>query len=138
MPKWMGAGTVKVFFVLADGSIPDSAAVALAKTYIEEQAPVTADVYVMAPNEAPINIQISGLSPDTQAVRDSITAELVALFIRSAQVENGSGNATVLLSHIREAISIAAGEGDHALIAPVENVSFTKGDLPRLGVLTWT
>ncbi len=138
MPKWMGAGTVGVFFALADGSIPDSASVALAKTYIEEQAPVTADVYVMAPNAAPINIQISGLSPDTQAVRDSITEELAALFVRSAQVENGSGNATVLLSHIREAISIAAGEGDHALIIPVGNVSFTKGDLPRLGVLTWT
>ncbi len=136
MPKWMGAGTVGVFFILEDGSIPDLAAVDLVQAHVQEQAPVTADVYVMAPNEVPVDIQISGLSPNTQTVKDSVKAELSGLFIRAAQVENGSGNATVLLSHIREAISIAAGESDHVLVTPTGNLSFVKGDIPRLGVLT--
>jgi uncharacterized phage protein gp47/JayE len=135
--KWMGAGTVGVFFTLNDGSTPSSEEVLLVKKHIETEAPITADVYVIAPIEAKVDIQISGLFPDNQTVRNAIATELAHLFIRSAEVEKGSGNAKIYLSHIREAISIAAGESDHVLNSPAADVVFTKGQLPRLGDITW-
>jgi len=136
--KWMGRGTVGVFFVLQNGDIPSAEQVQTVQSYIEIKAPVTADVYVIAPVPATNNIEISGLLPDTPAVRAAITAELDDLFRRSAKVEDGTGVATVLLSHIREAVSIAAGEGDHAISAPTANIAFSKGQLPHLGIITWT
>jgi uncharacterized phage protein gp47/JayE len=136
--KWLGSGTVGVFFILENGDIPTDAQVLVVQTHVEQEAPVTADVYVMAPTESLVDISISGLTPDTPTVRAAINAELADLFIRSAVVENGTGNATVRLSHINEAISIAPGEADHTTASPLSDVTFNKGEIPRLGEITWT
>jgi uncharacterized phage protein gp47/JayE len=135
--KWLGSGTVGVFFILENGDIPTEAQVLVVQTHVEQEAPVTADVYVMAPTESLVDISISGLTPDTATVRAAVTAELADLFIRSAVVENGTGNATVRLSHINEAISVAPGETDHTTVSPLSDVTFNKGEIPRLGEITW-
>jgi uncharacterized phage protein gp47/JayE len=44
---------------------------------------------------------------------------------------------TILISHIREAISIAAGEVDHVLSAPAANVTHASGQLATFGAITW-
>ena len=44
---------------------------------------------------------------------------------------------TLLVSHMREAISIAAGENDHALVSPAGNVTCLPGELATFGGVTW-
>jgi uncharacterized phage protein gp47/JayE len=44
---------------------------------------------------------------------------------------------TLLISRMREAISIAAGEFDHVLISPTANVSVTAGNIITMGTVTW-
>ncbi|WP_432473344.1 baseplate J/gp47 family protein [Amphritea sp. HPY] len=140
--KWMGAGTVGVFFTVDGGVVPDAATVQLVQDYVADaddgQAPITADVYVIAPTAVAVPITISGLSPDTPTVRTAAEAELSDLFARSANVENGSGSGLLPVSHIREAVSIASGEYDHVITAPAADVTFNPGELPVLGAVTWT
>ena len=44
----------------------------------------------------------------------------------------------MFLSHIREAISLAAGEVDHVLAAPAADIAAGPGEMPVLGVVTFT
>jgi uncharacterized phage protein gp47/JayE len=62
-----------------------------------------------------------------------VTAELKDLFIR-----DGSPGGTILISRVREAISIAAGESDHVLISPTVNIVSPAGQLPVVGTITWS
>ena len=70
--------------------------------------------------------------PDTTAVRAAITANLIDLHEREA----GLGE-TLLISHIREAISGAAGETDHSLTLPSDNVTAAANELLTFGGITW-
>lgn len=133
-PRELGAGTVTVRFV-RDGDaspIPDTAEVAVVRAYLEQVRPVTADVYVFAPVPVPLNFTIS-LSPPSPEVKAAVAASLADLLRR----ESAPG-ATILVSHIREAISISAGEADHTLAAPAANVTHTTGQMATMGTITWT
>lgn len=133
-PKELGLGTVTVRFVTDDapgGLIPDIATVAAVQAHIDANCPVRPDVYVMAPTASPLNPDIR-LTPDTQAVRDAVTAELADLLAREAQP-----GGTILRSHLDEAISIAAGETDHLLVSPAADVVEATGNMTTLGAPTW-
>ena len=93
--------------------------------------PVTAAVDVFAPTPVALNLSIT-LLPDTAAIRASVEAELKDLLARDA-VPGG----TLLISRIREAISIAAGEADHVLTSPTANIDHDAGELAVLGTITW-
>lgn len=130
----LGLGTVTVRFVRDDDTslIPDAAEVDAVQAHIEALRPVTAQVTVVAPIAVPLNLTISGLTPNTAAVRAAIEAEVTDLLRREAEP-----GGTVLLSHLREAISIAAGESDHALTSPIANVTHATGELAVMGAITW-
>jgi len=133
-PLELGAGTVVVRFVRDNDAgtiIPDSGEVATVQAYIDARRPVTAAVTVAAPTAAPIAFTIH-LSPDTAGIRTAVTAELTDLLMREA-IPGG----TILLSHIQEAISIAAGEVDHTLTVPAADVTNSTGHMSTLGVITW-
>lgn len=133
-PQEIGAGTVTVRFVTDDapgGIIPDAATVQAVQDYIDGQRPVTATVYAVAPVAAPIDFTIK-LTPNTQAVQDAVTTELKDLITREA-----SPGGKILLSHINEAISVAAGETDHQLVAPTADVTNTTGQIATMGTITW-
>ena len=72
------------------------------------------------------------LTPDTPAVRAAVTDELTQLLL-----QEGVPGGTILRSHIAEVVSAAAGESDHVLVSPTGNVTFSAGQLPVLGVITW-
>ncbi|WP_027367400.1 baseplate J/gp47 family protein [Desulfocurvibacter africanus] len=129
----LGPGTVSVYVVNDNASpiTPPQAMLDAVSAYIEERRPVTAEVYVLAPVLLAVDMTIN-LSPNSVSVRASVTAELQALFARTAEV-----GGTILLSHIREAVSIAAGEVDHAVVSPSGNVVAGAGQIPVLGVLTF-
>ncbi len=132
-PLWMGAGTVGVAFVRDNdpSPIPDATEVAAVQAYIETRRPVTADVYVIAPMPQVVDITLS-VSPDTAAIRAAVEAELADVFRR----ESAPG-ATLRISHLREAVSLAAGEEDHVISVPSGDVLATPGHMPVLGVITW-
>lgn len=132
-PKEMGDGTVTVRFVRdADADlIPDAAEVAAVYDYIAERYPVTGELFVVAPIAVPLDFTIQ-LTPNTATVQSAVEAELEDLLKREAEP-----GATILISHIREAISIAAGETDHQLVAPAADVAHGTGEMAVMGTITW-
>lgn len=132
-----GHKRVIVRFVMdgkADTIIPTTEEVAIVQAWIdgEDVRPVTAEVTVAAPVAVPLAITIQGLTPSTQAVKDAIEAEIRDLISREAEP-----GATILLSHIREAISIAAGEADHVLVAPAADVTHVAHEIAVFAPITW-
>lgn len=134
-PGELGPGTVVVRFVCdnaSGGLIPSAAMVSTVQAAIDAVRPVTAQVTVLAPIAAPTNYQIQGLVPATPAVQAAIVAELQDLHRREA-VPGG----TLLLSHLRAAISAAAGEQDAILVTPSANVTVGTGVISTMGSVTW-
>jgi uncharacterized phage protein gp47/JayE len=132
-PLQLGPGTVSIAFVM-DGRediIPTGPDVDLVAAHIDEVRPVTADVTVFAPIAAPLDFLIHAVPP-SPAVQAAIDAELTDLLARES-----SPGGTLLISHMREAISIAAGELDHTLVAPAANVVSDPGEIAVMGDITW-
>jgi uncharacterized phage protein gp47/JayE len=133
-PRRMGAGTVGVAVVSDEspsGPVPSSALVAEVQAHIEAQRPVTAELFVFAPQPLAVNITVH-IAPDTEAVRQAVQAELRDLFIRESKP-----GAVIYLSHLREAVSVAAGEHDHVLLNPAANVVPQDHEMPVLGTVTF-
>jgi len=132
---YLGLGTVGLTFVMDDKPgtiIPDAAEVEVMQAHIDALRPVTAQVTVFAPTPVELDFTIA-LTPDTTAVRAAVMAELADLIAREAEP-----GGTLLISHIREAISIAAGETDHELTSPAADVSVDPGEITTLGEFTWS
>ena len=68
----------------------------------------------------------------TQAVQDAVEAELQDLIRR--ETEPGG---TLLVSHIREAISTSAGETDHDLTSPTADVTVQATQITVYGMTTF-
>ncbi|CEL28714.1 baseplate J/gp47 family protein [Pseudomonas fluorescens] len=131
--NYLGAGTVGLF-VMRDNDVvpvPNPAQLQEIKDYIEPLRPVTAELYVLAPTVKWVHYSIHPV-PDTSAVRAAITSSLNDLHEREA----GLGD-TLLISHIREAISGAAGETDHSLTVPAADVTAATNELLTFGGITW-
>src|SRR5690606_12145142 len=117
-PERSGAGTVDVFVtVLASGEPdfvnPSTEQLTEIQAYLDSVAPVTVDVTAIAPTQQSVDVTFTSLSPDTADVRAAIEAELQSMFFRDS-----APGETILLSHVREAISAAEGEVDFAISAP--------------------
>lgn len=135
-PAELGLGTVTLRFVRDnDGTgaaiIPDAGEVAAVQAYIDGLRPVTAQLTVVAPTAVSLNFSIQ-LTPNSAAVQAAVQAELQDLIAREA-VPGG----TLLLSHIRAAVSAAAGETDNVISVPSADVTTTAGQLITLGTITW-
>lgn len=133
-PAELGLGTVTVRFVRDDDAslIPDAGELTAVQDYIDARRPVTAQVSVVAPVAVPLDLTFTTLVPNTAAVQAAIEAELRDLLRREAEP-----GATLLLSHIREAISIAAGEDNFVLSVPAADVGHATGEIATFGVITW-
>lgn len=129
----LGLGTVTVRFMRDgdDDPIPEPAEVADVQAYIDERRPVTANVTVVAPIADPLEFQIR-VTPSSAAVKAAVEAELRDLISRDA-IPGGS----ILLSRIREAVSIAAGETDNEVVAPVADVATLDGHIVTFDSITW-
>ncbi len=131
----MGVGTVTIR-VLNDGN-DNCLATEQAQTdcleYLETVRPITVKrIFVVTPTPKPITFQISDLSPDTEAVKTAIKAELSDLIFRKAEP-----NGTILISHVREAISSATQEEDHVLVSPLENITSDTNEIITFGDVEW-
>jgi uncharacterized phage protein gp47/JayE len=132
---WLGLGTIGVWFVRDNAAmdatiIPSAGQVTDVQAYIDARRPKPSGVTVLAPTGVALTPTIQ-LTSNTAAVQTAVTAELAAL-VRETDL-----GATLLLSHIREAISRADGETDHVLTVPAANVPLTAVQAFTLGAVTW-
>lgn len=133
VPGFMGPGTVGVFFVrdLDEDILPSSAQIAEVAERIEAERPATAEIYVMAPTLLPVTHSIE-LLPDSELLRMRVERSLRDLY--DAEAELGG---RVYLTHIAAAISNTAGEIDHRVIAPTEDITPSAHELPVFGGIEW-
>ena len=134
-PRANGPGTVTLRFMMDDvypNGIPQPNDVAAVNAFVQIARPVTAEVTTVAPVASPLVFSIR-LIPDAAAIRLAVEAELRDLIVRET-----SPGGTLPISHIREAISISAGESDHTLIAPAANVTTTSAYITTFGSIVWS
>jgi uncharacterized phage protein gp47/JayE len=147
-PGALGDGSVAVKFVL-DGNediIPDNDKIAEVQDYINNVRPITAFVEVSAPIPLPLDIEIA-ISPNNAEVQTAIELEIGDLVLRNSQVSGAYKNedevhdGKILLSKIREAVSIAAGEEDNEIISILgeepANIEPDEFNLVVPGEITW-
>lgn len=137
-PLEMGDGTMTVRFVRDDDAdlIPDAAEVAAVQAHIETVCPALGELFVVAPIPDALVFQIRA-TPATLAVKAAIEASLRDVLQREAEPEGGDGEGEVLLTHLREAISLAAGETDHVLAYPTADMTPAVGHMVTFGGITW-
>jgi uncharacterized phage protein gp47/JayE len=130
-----GAGTVGVAFVRDDDTpsiIPSAGEISTVQDYVDARRPLTADVTVWAPVAVARNFTIDLGTDDTAAIRAAVQAELEDLILRESEPAG-----TLLLSHIREAVSKAAGETDSIVSVPAANAAAGAGNIYIMGTITW-
>lgn len=130
-------GAVLVYIMADDlaNPVPDAALKAVVQAYIDQPGvrPIGAkDVSVQAPTSKPLNLTFTALDANTTVVQQAIEAEIADLLKREA-----APGGTVLLSHIREAISLAAGENDYTLTVPSADVTALSTEIAVPGTVTW-
>jgi uncharacterized phage protein gp47/JayE len=138
------AGSVTVLFVCDDDDssiMPDAGKITDVEDYLEEHTDpatgatvgraVNVTLVVDAPGAHEIDLTLLP-SPNTDAVKAAITAELTDMLRRDA-----APGVDILISRIREAISTAAGETDYVLTSPSADVAVADGDIAVLGTITW-
>lgn len=133
LPRWMGPGTFGLVFV-RDGAadiIPTPAQVAEMQAYLDQKRPVTSEVYALAPQARPIDFSLH-LVPDGSALREAVTQALSGLL-----VDEGGPGQTLLITHVRSAISNTPGETNHVLSAPVADLLMAANQVSVPGVFTW-
>lgn len=129
-----GIGTVTVRFVRDNdvSIIPDAGEISAVQDHIDSVRQVgMKGCYVVAPIASPLNFTIA-VTPNTSAVQAAVQSELIDL-IKRESVPAG----TILLSHIREAISIAAGESNYIMTAPSADVTNGAGYMSTFGTISW-
>lgn len=140
-PLEMGIGTVTVRFMMdelradpdpsIDGfPLPDD--VITAALYLDSFRPVAVkDNFVVAPIPQPIDFTITGLTPDTTAIRAAIAAEVKAMM-----KEKAIPGQPMYRSWIDEAISSVVGE-DHHELTYTTTAATSAGHLAVLGTITY-
>ncbi|WP_181297035.1 baseplate J/gp47 family protein [Pseudomonas sp. Q2-TVG4-2] len=130
-----GSGSIVVRIVCdnQDDPIPSAEVLEACAAYIAERRPAgRRSVYVLPPVSAPLQYQIRAV-PNTVEVQAAIEAELRDLHRREA-----APGGSLLLSHIREAVSIANGERDNSVLSPTADVHRTTGEMSTFGGITWS
>lgn len=132
-PPSVGSALIGVVFVRDEESpiTPDSAELLEVQDYLDVRRPLGSRPVAIAPTLVPLDLTMS-LTPNTAVVQAAVEAEFADMILRDA-VPSG----TILISHIREAISLAAGETDHDLTVPTGDVAHAAGELPTPGTITF-
>lgn len=135
LPNWMGPGSVGVVIAMGSRTAPRTATSSELEdiaAYLNTVRPVTvAELSVLPVELAAVDFTIA-VEPDELRVRGAVEAALTSFFAREARI-----GAPLWRSRISEAVSAAAGEYRHDLIAPEDNLSFGPRQLPMVGNIFW-
>lgn len=127
---------VSVLFVLDEDPVsivPDAGDLAAMQALLDSRRALAQRPLAVAPTLVPLDLEISNLSPDTPEVQAAVEASFADMIFRDARP-----GSPILLSHIRESISLATGEDDHVVVSPVANVPHASTELPVPGVVTFS
>lgn len=128
-----GSVTVRIVCDNQESPIPSAEVLEICAAYIAARRPAgRRSVYVLAPVAVPVDYQIH-LVPNTAQVQAAVEAELRDLHRRESRPAG-----TLKISHIREAVSIAAGETDNTVEVPFANVVAAPGQMLTFGGIEWT
>jgi uncharacterized phage protein gp47/JayE len=130
-PGLAGLGTVTVAVLGPEGALPSSPLVEAVQAALDARRPVTAQAFAIAPTTLEVDVDVR-VSPDTAAVRASVTTAIESFFASEA----APGEA-LRVSRLSEAISAAAGEAWHSIEAPAADVTVTATQMPLLGEITF-
>lgn len=133
LPRWMGPGTFGLVFV-RDGDadiIPTPTQVAEVQAYLDLKRPITSEVYALAPEPRVIDFSLK-LVPDSSALRAAVEQSLHGLL-----ADEGGPGETLLITHVRSAISNTPGETNHVLSEPLTDVVIAANQVAVPGVFTW-
>jgi len=117
----------------AGGPIPTAAEVAEVQAYIDRPdiGPVCGECVVRAPDPVVHDLVVQ-LDPNTPEVR-SAALEAIQAFWRS----EAAPGATISLSRLSAAISAAAGEVRHRIVAPAADIAHATFEMAVLGAVTF-
>jgi len=133
-------GSVTVYFMTDDvtaNGIPNAGEVSALQSHLEDRAPASAEVIVLAPGPVPVNVTVTNLVPNSIEVQDAVRAELVAMFRRRAEPGTADESFVFSRSWIAEAVAMATGEYRHELTLPAGDVSCGDGEIAVLGTLNF-
>jgi len=127
-----GSGSVRILFMMDDtylDGIPLATDIADVFEFINDDSrrPITAQIFVEAPLLQEVDFDIK-LSPNTISVQQAVEAE-----IKNVIRTTGTPGQPLLLSKLREAVSIAVGEDDHDITDPTSNVPMPDLTIPAAG-----
>jgi len=146
-PKLLGLGSMVVYFV-RDGDadiFPDVSEQATVQKHLESTGTPMGDLFAVAPVRKDVNFTIQ-ISPDTPAIREAVSSALTGVLARegspvkrdaTGQTELPVSGVTIPRSHFNAAISSTAGEWDHEILQPTNDVVCTVGELAMMGSITW-
>lgn len=129
------SGTVNHVVVYVAGGadiVPENTLLDAVRRHLDVLRPVTARVSVAAPRLKAVSHRIK-VYPDTAAVRQAVENSLRLFYRREASL-----GSVIRLSRISEAVSLAAGETHHMLLAPTADVVCADDEIAALGEITWT
>jgi uncharacterized phage protein gp47/JayE len=104
---------------------------ALVAEHIWPVQPVTALVYVIAPVAAPLDVTLTGLSPNTSDMQAAIVASLGDMFLVEAQP-----GGVIFPSQVYEAILTTPGIQHFTVTSPTLPFQAAPGALAVMGTLT--
>lgn len=136
-----GPGTIGCFFLMDDTytfGLPTAADVAVVQAYVNSVAPVTAKAIVLAPVAVPVQVVVTNLYPDTAEVRSAGALELQSVFRRMVGVSVPTNQTVLYQSWLWRAVSNAAGEQHHTILAPAADLTLPPGQLPILQSVTFS
>jgi uncharacterized phage protein gp47/JayE len=134
-PNEAGINTLTVRFMMHDtypDGIPTTGDAANLLAILQPLRPITLELLCVPPIAQPLNLTID-LIPDTPDVRAAVEVQIKDLIRRDAK----PGGA-LLISRLREAVSIATGETDNQIVSPAANVlANSVGHIHTMGTITW-
>lgn len=133
-------GSATIYFMM-DGlgnGVPSAANVADLQNILNSLAPADADVQVKAPTPVAVNITISGLNPNTPAMRDAVSQSIAAQFIRKAYPATVTTPSVFPRAWITQAVASTPKWVSSLTTIPAGDVTLsTAGQLPIMGSVSF-
>ena len=133
-------GSVTIYFMM-DGvgtGVPTPADIDDMLGILTTLAPADADVQVYGTTLQVVNVTITGLLPNTAVMKEAVTEEIKAMFLRKAEPASAIASFTFHRAWITEAIAMAPKWKSSAVTVPAADVVVTTpGAIPVLGVITF-
>jgi uncharacterized phage protein gp47/JayE len=144
-PVQLSLGNVNVFLAMSQGSglpprLPTDTEIEVVTAYLTDatkRKPLGMSVFVTAFTLVPVNVAIA-LTPNTVPVQAAATAALQLFFAGAPDMLPSGGGTWILpMSNLDAALSNGSGETYHDRTAPSADQTYSAGQLPILGTLTF-